>query len=382
MDFRLPPDDDPRRLAVRRWLAAQPDPAPSDLAAAGYVAPGWPGPWGLSADAEHRLVIADELDRAGIDPHGHNPIGIGWAGPTILAAGTADQRARFLWPMLRGEEFWCQLFSEPGSGSDLAGLSTRAIRDGEDWVVTGQKVWNTYAERSHLGMLLARTDPSVPKQRGIGWFVCPMDAPGVTVRTIRQMNEDDGFCEVFLDEVRIPAGHLVGGPTDGWRLAKITLGNERLSLSTGGVLWGRGPRTADLVERMRGVEDPRLRRRTAELYERGEVLRFLGYRMLTRMMAGEQPGPEAAVRKFLADRHGQDVMELAKDALGPEGMVAAGGRWGGDPDDLWHWGYLYARALTIGGGTSQVLRNIIAETILGLPRDADPGHGRPWAERG
>lgn len=377
MDFALPPPDDRRRQELRAWLAEHPGPDPGQLARAGYVAPGWPQPWGLGADPEHQLIISEELEAVGIDPHGHNPIGIGWAGPTLLAAGSEEQKQRYLWPLLEGSEFWCQLFSEPGSGSDLASMSTRAERDGDEYVLNGQKVWNTYAERAHFGILLARTDPAAPKHRGISYFICPMDAPGIEIRPIRQMTGDRGFCEVFFTDARIPAENLVGGENEGWALAKVTLGNERVSLSSGGVLWGQGPETAELIELVRGADDPLIRDRAVRLHIEAEVMRILGYRIVSQLMAGMGPGPEAAVKKFLADRHGQDVMELAKDLAGPAGMLSADRRVG---EDEWDWGFLYSRALTIGGGTSQVLRNIISEMILGLPREMDPDRGRPWNE--
>ena len=170
-----------------------------------------------------------------------NQIGIGWAGPTLVHAGTDAQKERYLLPLLAGEEIWCQLFSEPGAGSDLAGLSTRAVRDGDEWVVTGQKVWTSFAHIASLGILLARTDPDVEKHRGISYFVCPMDAPGVTIRPIVDMTGDHAFNEVFLDEVRLPAQNLVGEVNGGWALAKVTLGNERVSLSGEGRAVGPGP---------------------------------------------------------------------------------------------------------------------------------------------
>ncbi len=377
MDFALPPEDDPRRLQVRGWLDHHPHPTPVELAKAGYVAPGWPAPWGLEADPEHQLVISQELDRVGVDAHGHNPIGIGWAGPTILAAGSDSQRSRYLWPLLDGREFWCQLFSEPGSGSDLASMSTTATRDGDEYVVNGQKVWNTYAERSDFGILLARTDTSLPKHHGISYFICPMDVAGIEVRTIKQMTGDRGFCEVFFTDARIPAENLIGPENAGWTLAKLTLGNERVSLSAGGVLWGQGPQTADLIDLVQGSDDPLVRDRATRLHIESEVMRMLGYRVLSQLMAGRGPGPEAAVKKFMADRHGQDVMDLAKDLRGAEAMADRPRTVGSDE---WDWGFLYSRALTIGGGTSQVLRNIIGEMILGLPREVDADRGLPWGE--
>jgi alkylation response protein AidB-like acyl-CoA dehydrogenase len=361
MDFTFPGSEDPRRQAVRGWLAEHPSPAPADLAAAGLVAPGWPSPWGLAADPVHQLIIGQELAEAGIDPQGHNPIGIGWAGPTILAFGDDWQKERFLWPLLRGEEFWCQLFSEPGAGSDLAALSTRAERDGEGWVIQGQKVWTTWAETADYGILLARTDPTVARHRGISYFLCPMRQDGIEVRPIKEMTGRTHFNEVFLSGARIPADHLVGGENQGWRLAKVTLGNERVSLSTGGVVWGMGPTTADVLNDLKGRLDPIGRDRAASVHIESEILRLLGYRVLSNLIAGDAAGPEVAVKKLLADRHGQNVMELARDSMGAGGVLIDDG----EPS----WAYLFARALTIGGGTTEVLRNLVAEQILGLPRD-------------
>lgn len=374
MDMRPPPDDDPRRLAIREWLAGHSDPTPADLAGAGYVAPGWPRPWGLEADPEHRLIINEELDRAGIDPHEHNPIGIGWAGPTILAAGSAAQKDRYLMPLLTGEEFWCQLFSEPGSGSDLASLQTRAVRDGDEYVVNGQKIWSTWANDADFGILLARTDPAAPQHQGISYFIFPMKQDGVDVRPIKEMSGGSHFTEVFFTDARVPAENLVGVENQGWSLAKITLGNERMSLSSGGVLWGMGPTTADLLELIReagGVEGP-ARDRAARLYIAAEVQRILGLKIVSEVIAGRFPGPEAAVKKLLADRHGQEVMDLAADLAGPGGMTMEHGPLHGEPGE-WPWGLLFSRALTVGGGTAEVLRNIIGERILGLPKEVVPG---------
>ncbi|MFN8050093.1 MAG: acyl-CoA dehydrogenase family protein [Acidimicrobiales bacterium] len=374
MDFELPIPDDPRRVEVRAWLAAHPDPSPDELAGAGYVAPHWPAPWGLDADPELQLVIAEELAAAnvtGVD----NPIGIGWAGPTLVHAGTTAQKERFLGPLLRGEEFWCQLFSEPEAGSDLSSLTTRAVRDGDDWVVTGQKVWSTWADRSEYGILLARTDPDAPKHHGISYFICPMRQPGIDIRPIREMSGHHHFNEVFLDEVRVPADHLVGAPGDGWRLARVTLGNERVSLSTGGVCWGQGPTTADFFDAVRatgGLRDPLLRQRAAAMYTEAVLLQLHGHRILTQTLAGAEPGPEASLKKLLADEHGQRITDLAADLTGAAGMLAGDdrpGRFGGGEHEAWPWAQLFSRALTIGGGTTQVQRNILAERVLGLPRE-------------
>jgi len=395
VDLALPGDDHPARVTFRRWLADHPEPSPRQLAVAGYVAPHWPRPWGLDADPVAQLVIDDEMRRAGVR-RPFNQIGIGWAGPTLVHAGTEAQKERYLLPLLAGEEIWCQLFSEPGAGSDLAGLSTRAVRDGDEWVVSGQKVWTSFAHMAALGILLARTDPTVAKHRGISYFVCPMDAPGVTVRPIVDMTGDHAFNEVFLDEVRLPAENLVGEVNGGWALAKVTLGNERVSLSGEGALWGQGPTAADLVALVRragGVDDALVRQELARLWSESEVLRLIRLRTVSAALAGRQPGPEASVRKALADDHGQRVMALAKRLAGPYGLLAdagpAEGMAGGGPAPsgqaswpgaAWSKGYLFSRALTIGGGTSEVQRNIIAERVLGLPHDVDVEGGRAWAE--
>ncbi|HLK44340.1 MAG TPA: acyl-CoA dehydrogenase family protein, partial [Acidimicrobiales bacterium] len=233
------------REEVRAWLAEHPRPTGAELAARGLVVPHWPEPWGLDADPATQLAIDEELRAARVS-RPLNPIGIGWAGPTLLAGGTTEQQARWLPGILSGEAFWCQLFSEPDAGSDLASLRTRAVRDGDEWVVTGQKIWTSYAHVATFGILLARTDPDAEPHRGISYFVCPMHADGVTTRPIVDMTGDHAFNEVFLDGVRLPADHLVGDVHDGWRLAKVTLSNERVSLSGEGALWGRGPTAADL----------------------------------------------------------------------------------------------------------------------------------------
>ena len=384
MDDLLPGDDDPRRQEVRRWLAEHPNPTNRELAESGYVAPHWPRPFGIDADPVHQLIIDDELARARV-ARPSNQIGIGWAAPTIIFAGTQQQIDRYVLPALAAEEIWCQLFSEPGAGSDLAGLSTRAVRDGDEWVVNGQKVWTTGAHYSQFGILIARTDPDAPKHRGITFFVCPMDLPGIEVRTIRNIAGADSFNEVFFTDVRIPHENVVGEVNDGWRLAKVTLGNERVSLSTGGVLWGNGPTALDVLDEARalGVGDPVLRQRLANAYIEHTVLEIIRMRTLTARLRGEQPGPEASIRKIMADEHGQRVMEIARDIIGADAMVVG-------PDDAvagktirsrsWYSGYMFSKALTIGGGTTEVQKNILGERVLGLPSEPNPEKGLSWAE--
>ena len=204
MDFDLPGDDHPDRTSVRDWLRENPQPSGRQLAEAGFVAPHWPAPWGVDADPIRQLVIDDELKRAGVH-RPMNPIGIGWAGPTILHAGTQEQKDRYLMPLLAGEEVWCQLFSEPQAGSDLANLGTRAVRDGDEYVVNGQKIWTSLAQFSTYGILIARTDPDQPKHQGVSYFVCPMDTPGIEIRPIIEMTGGHTFNEVFFTDVRIPA---------------------------------------------------------------------------------------------------------------------------------------------------------------------------------
>jgi alkylation response protein AidB-like acyl-CoA dehydrogenase len=402
MDFVLPGDDDPRRVAVRDWLAANPAPSGRQLAEAGLVAPHWPAPWGIGADPIHQLIIDEELSRARVR-RPTNPIGIGWAGPTILFAGTESQKDRYLFPLLSGEEFWCQLFSEPGSGSDLASLGTRAVRDGDEFVVNGQKIWTSGAQYAKFGILIARTDPDVAKHKGISYFVCPMDAPGIEIRPITEMTGGHTFNEVFFTDVRIPAANLVGDLHDGWRLAKVTLGNERVSLSTGGVLWGNGPTAMELIDSIRdhhpdGVADPHLRQRIAEVYIEHTLLDLIRLRTVTAAVKGQQPGPEASIRKILADEHGQHVMALARDLVGASAMLTGGDgseafvpgtdTKGLGPDKPaggllhpgWYDGFMFSQALTIGGGTGDVQRNIVAERVLGLPHDVDVAKGLSWSE--
>ncbi len=303
-----------------------------------------------------------------------NPIGIGWAGPTLLAGGTEEQQRRWLPGILSGEDIWCQLFSEPDAGSDLASLATRATRDGDEWVITGRKVWTSYAHLARWGILLARTSRDGRPQDGISYFVCPMDVPGIEIRPLVDMTGEHAFNEVTLDDVRLPADHLIGAAGDGWRLAKVTLANERIALSGEGSLWGRGPTADDLVTRARelGLDlAPTQRDALTRVWMEGEILRYLRLRLLNAAAAGRGPGPEASVRKALADEHGQHVMGLAQDLAGPAAMLAGRGPGGidGAEGEEWSFGFLYSQALTIGGGTSVVQRNIIAERVLGLPRD-------------
>ena len=312
-------------------------------------------------------------------------------------------KARYLDPIFTGEEFWCQMFSEPDAGSDLANLATRAVRDGDEYVVNGSKIWTSGGHMADFGILIARTDPDVAKHKGISYFVCPMDLRGITMSPIVDMTSAHSFNQVFFDDVRIPASLLVGEEGDGWRLTRVTLANERVSLSSAGSLWGAGPSAEDLLELVRlagGTSDPVVRQRLASLHCEAEVLRLNRLRTLSAQLAGREPGSEANIQKAMADDHGQHVMELAKDLAGTSGMLVGSGPAGRldasraegttenrlitgefpDVSSIWHYGYVFSPALTLGGGTFAVQRNIIAERVLGLPREPDAQRGLSWSE--
>jgi len=380
VNFELPPEDDPRRSEVRAWLEEHPNPTGRELADSGYVVPHWPKPWGLDADPLTQLVIEDELKRAKVQKP-INPIGTGHCGPILVMHGTEEQKQRFIPPMLSGDEIWCQLFSEPGAGSDLASVRTQARRDGDEFVVNGQKIWTSLAHDSQFGILLARTDPEAPKHEGLSYFIVDMRTPGIEIRPIVDASGWHNFNEVFFTDARIPADALIGEENAGWGLARETLANERVTLSREGAQWGWGPTAQDLVKLVReqgGAPDPLSRDRLVRLYIDGEILRIYGLRTVAAAISGH-PGPMASVRKALADPHGQEVFRLANDLAGAAGMLNDAGPLG-TPGGWWGQGFLFSPALTIGGGTSEVLRNVIGERILGLPREPDPDAGRPWRE--
>ncbi|MEZ5169102.1 MAG: acyl-CoA dehydrogenase family protein, partial [Acidimicrobiales bacterium] len=317
----------------------------------------------MSADPMLQIIIDEELRRAGVR-RPVNPIGIGWAGPTILQAGTEEQKQRFLPGLLTGDDIYCQMFSEPDAGSDLAALSTRAERDGDEYVINGSKIWTSGGHYAKYGILIARTDPDVPKHKGISYFVCPTDLPGLTMTPIVDMTTAHSFNQTFFDDVRLPVEYRIGDENDGWRLAKVTLSNERVSLSSAGSLWGAGPSAellVELVRRQGGLTDPVLRDRLAALHVEAEVLRLNRLRTLSARLNGRTPGPEASVQKIMADEHGQQVMELAKALAGTAGLLTGSGPAGAVPpamqggatevnfpqgaiagvDRIWHYGFLF-----------------------------------------
>ena len=340
------------------------------LQEARLVAPHWPVLYGgRGLGTMERIVVHEELNRIGAPGPG-NPIGLGWAGPTLLLYGTEEQRSRFLIPIVEGSEMWCQLFSEPNAGSDLASLSTAAVRDGDEFVVNGQKVWSSLAHESDWGILLARTNPDAPRHRGITYFLIAMDQPGIEVRRIRQMTGESEFCEVFFEGARVHADHVVGEVDGGWRVAVGTLENERLSLSTGlGILWGSGPPFLRCWEYLlQGQVDRVGRERISALWVRFRVLEMMKLRLLEGSSIEEVSGTAAAAQKLLADRFGQDAAMMVM------GAVPGGGLLWHDPRSIPEWedAFLFSRALTVGGGTEEIQKNILAERALGLPPDPVP----------
>jgi alkylation response protein AidB-like acyl-CoA dehydrogenase len=349
-----------------------------------YAAPLWPKEYGgLSGEVWMQQVIRSELVRHRLPTVAINLLGVGLAGPTLIEHGTEEQKERYLRKILSGEEIWCQLFSEPGSGSDLASLATRAVRDGDEWVVNGQKVWTTIAQFARFGMLLARTDPDVPKHEGLTYFIVDMKAPGVEVRPLRQMTGSSEFNEVFFTDVRVPDANRVGAVGDGWRCARTTLMNERVALAgisldpvsfTGGVR--RDPWQAYL-EVIPDRTDPLVRQRLAQFYIESEVKEITAFRANSARLRGQQPGPEGAVNKVFNAEFNQRRSSFAIDANGMDAVawVPGDGRAEARAQT-----FLRARANTIEGGTSEVLRNQMAERILGLPRDVEVDKGVAWVE--
>ncbi|WP_329180645.1 acyl-CoA dehydrogenase family protein [Streptomyces sp. NBC_01477] len=344
---------------------------------------------GLGAPRALQAVVNAELDAAGAPDNDPRRIGIGlgMAAPTILGHGTAEQKARFLRPLWTGEEVWCQLFSEPGAGSDLAGLRTRAVRDGDDWVVDGQKVWTSSAHTARWAILIARTDPDVPKHRGITYFVCDMTDPGVEVRPLRQITGEAEFNEVFLTGVRIPDAHRLGAVGDGWRVAQSTLMNERVAIGGGASV----PRESGMIGTVTATWRERPELRTPELHDRllrlwvdSEVARLTAERVRQQLTAGA-PGPEGSGLKLSLARLNQQISGLELEMLGEQGL-----RYGDwtmvRPRSVDFYGrdagyrYLRAKGNSIEGGTSEILRNIVAERVLGLPAEPRNDKDAAWKD--
>jgi len=355
------------------------------LADAGYTGLTWPEEYGgRGLTPLHQIVWSQEAAQFDL-PVGLFTIGIGMAGPTILTWGTEEQKTRWLRPMLRGEEVWCQLFSEPNAGSDLAGLQTRAVLDGDEWVINGQKVWTSGAQWSKWGMLLARSDPSVPKHQGITYFGIDMDQPGVEVRPLRQMTGGANFNEVYFTDARVPADGVIGSPGMGWSVGLTTLMNERTSIGALGGLAGLSG--SDALIRLMGeitsragsnpTTDPVLRDRLAEIAVRTHVLQYHAGRIIAKLEKGEIPTAEGSVAKLALGALLDHVANFGIDSQGAHGMLAgedalAAGQWA-----LAFLGY---PGLKIAGGTEEIMRNIIGERVLDLPREPRTDHGVPFAE--
>ena len=350
----------------------------------GYGAPLWPKVYGgLSGEPWMQQLVREELSRWRLPLFGPNILGVGLAGPTIIAHGTDDQKERFLRRILTGEDLWCQLFSEPGSGSDLASLGTRAVRDGDEWVINGQKVWTSIAQFSKYGMLLVRSDPDVPKHEGLTYFILEMTSPGVDVRPLRQMTGSSEFNEVYLTDLRISDDRRVGDVDDGWRCARTTLANERdtiagVSLDPTSLFGGvaKDPWQA-FLDHVRDRNDPAVRQGLAQLYIEKEVRDITVFRANSARLRGEQPGPEGSVNKVFNAELNQRRTDFAVTASGMAGVA-----WipGDKAAEMRAHGFLRARANTIEGGTSEVLRNQVAERVLGLPRDDSAERAIPWRE--
>ncbi len=332
------------------------------LAEQGYIAPHWPRPWGRDAGPVEQLVIDEEMTKARI----RRPnLAVGaWALPTIIAHGTPEQQERFVGPTLTGEIWWCQMFSEPGAGSDLASLSTKAVRVDGGWSLSGQKVWTSMAQRADWAICLARTDPDAPKHAGITYFLVDMKSDGLDVRPLRELTGEAMFNEVFLSDVFVPDDCVVGAVNDGWRLARTTLANERVSMSSGSSFGGGVENLLGLIAARPDVAgDAVVLDRVGALVAEAQSLAVLGLRTALRAVSGVDPGPESSVRKLLGVEHEQRTQELGLVALGAEGATTEGDAAG------WTFGFLANRCLTIAGGTSEVQRNVIGERLLGLPRD-------------
>jgi alkylation response protein AidB-like acyl-CoA dehydrogenase len=374
--------DDDRLAAVREgWdLGAW----QRTIGGSGYGAPLWPKEYGgLSGEPWMQGIVREELGRHRLPTVSVNILGVGLAGPTIVEHGTPEQKQRYLAKILTAEEIWCQLFSEPGAGSDLASVSARAVRDGDEWIVNGQKVWTSLAHAAHFGMLLVRTDPDLPKHDGLTYFIVDMKAPGVDVRPLRQASGSAEFNEVFFTDVRIPDVNRVGEVGDGWRVARTTLMNERVTLAgvsldrvafLGGV---RKDPWRSFLDTIPDRTSPVLRQRLAQLYIDQEVKEVTAFRAAAARAAGKQPGPEGGVSKVFNAELNQRRSEAAIDAAGLGGVA-----WmpGDAAAEARAYTFLRARANTIEGGTSEILRNQIAERMLGLPREPDAERGLAWSK--
>ena len=376
MDLTLSPSEQVFRDELRSWLEENhPGEEPKGdneafefrrgwqrkLHEQGYAGLSWPKEYGgRGATLIEQAIFGEEMARAKA-PSAANVLGLVMGGPVVIAHGSEEQKRRYLEPILSADEIWCQGFSEPDSGSDLASLKTRAVKSNGEWVVTGQKVWTTFAHEAKWCMLVARTDQDAPKHQGLTYFLMDMEQDAVQVRPLRQITGEAEFNELFIEEARIPDENVVGGVGNGWQVAITTLMHERAGLgaaSAAGVKIALG----QLVElaRERGVaDDPLIRQRIAQLEIDVEALRLNAWRGLTHIMKNGVPGPEGSLPKLQWAAANQGLTELAVEILGPEGL---------DRESEWTYRFLRARANSIEGGTTEILKNIVAERVLGLPK--------------
>ena len=390
MNFNDTPEEAEYRAKVRAWLTenapqargnATHDENPAGMEAskawqkkkadAGYAAITWPKEWGgQSAPSWQNVIFGQEEAKAAPGLSGPFAIGLGMCIPTILTAGNDEDKKRFAQPAVRGEEIWCQLFSEPSGGSDAAAARTRAIREGDEWVINGQKVWTSGAHYSDYGLLLTRTDPDVPKHKGLTMFWIDMHAPGVEVRPIHQMSGGSNFNEVYFTDLRIKDSQRVGGVGEGWKVAVITLMNERLSVGGGasGSNYGSVMKLAEGISTLAGPssKDAGLREKIADWFVQAEGLKYTTFRTMTALSRGQTPGPENSIAKIVAANVMQDMANEAMNLEDQFGILK-----GSDAPlaGAFQQTLLAAPGLRIAGGTDEILRNIIAERVLGLPQD-------------
>jgi alkylation response protein AidB-like acyl-CoA dehydrogenase len=387
MDFEDSPEDAAFRAEVRAWLQdnAKPRSGPGDwsrnsdhpdytkrckewqhtMYEGGWGAITWPVAYGgKGLTAWHQTMFNQEAADYDVST-GAFAVGIGMCGPTLIAHGTEEQKQRFLPAMIRGEEVWCQLFSEPEAGSDLAGLKTRAVRDGDEFVVNGQKVWNSGAHESDWGILITRTNPDAPKHKGITYFLVDMTTPGIDVRPLVQITGHAHFNEVFLTDVRVPAENVVGDVDGGWRVTHTTLANER-TLIGGSSNRVTTEQLLDLARRTGTDADPVVRQEIARAHSRIEILRFMNLQVQTAASQGKLPGPGASAMKLYVSLHLSLMGDLVETMLGAQGMLA---KDDAIDDGFWQNSFLSQWASKIGGGTDQIQRNTIGERVLGLPAE-------------
>jgi alkylation response protein AidB-like acyl-CoA dehydrogenase len=343
------------------------------------------GHGGLGLSPKHQTHVNSRLFAAGAaNPFFLNPMGYGMCGPTVVEWGSDEQRSRYLRPLFTANEMWCQLFSEPGAGSDVAGLSMTAVQDGEEWILNGQKVWTSLAHIAKWGLVIVRTDPTAVKHSGITAFVVDMHAPGVEVRPLRQMTGGAEFNEVYFTDVRVPAAEMLGSPGEGWRVSLTTLMNERTAIGGSTPPRGAGPiaHAVELFNELDDAQQPFYRNRLMELWCEAEAIRLNNLRAAANRRMGS-PGPEGSIGKMAGAEHNKQVYEFCMDLLGPQALLyddyASGGE-GSGLASISRVAFLRSRANTIEGGTAEIMRNILGERVLGLPGDVRVDRDRPWKD--